>query len=166
MVAVVAVNVIAHGYHVFDDGLEVVHVTVGIEHGGIVGVVQVVCAGIGAEGTVHLELIDTVLQAGQRLVHIHRGAVALSSTDGACLRIADFGTDLSLPSVESVLEIGVGKQLGDVGAGSGLVGECCVQHGIDLGCLGLDLFGVQQTLLQDVGGRTVAIFLAGLIEFL
>ena len=157
MVAVVSVDVLAYGDHVFDDGLEVVVVAVGIKCGGIIGVIEVVCSRIGTEGSIHLQLIDAVLESSECLEHIHCGTVALGCSHGAAGSASIFRAYSTFPSVEAVGKVRIGEQFGDVCARSGLVGERSVVHGINLGCLRLYLFRVQLTLFQNVWCRTVGV---------
>ena len=51
---VIAVHGFVLGYHILDECLEVVVDAVGVEHAGIVGVLEVFGAWIGTEGSVHL----------------------------------------------------------------------------------------------------------------
>ena len=163
-VTVEAIHGLAHGDSVLYGSLEVIGHSVGGEHGGIVGIVQVSITGIGAEHTIDLYFIDAVCQACEGLCHIHSGIPALGSMHLAALGTFMTGSYLAFPTVETILEGWIGQQHCHIRTRLGLFGNGSFQHNINPLGFCPDFFLAEFTLLQDVDGSSSRIRAVGFLS--
>ena len=166
-IAVDPIYGILYGDVILDVSLEVVLQVVHVEGGCIVVALWIL---IGTECAINLQLINTVLEVSQCLIHIHGGSPALSSTivvvgTGTCTSLAFPSTKVTAGTTESTDEGGVLDQSGNISTGQDAATYSCVNHLVDIVNLCSQFLLVEYLLSQNVASSAIGIGSRSLIEF-
>ena len=160
-VAVLAVHSISHADHVLDVGHHVHKVLVGIDTCDVVVVGDGV---VGTCGTVDAELVHTVLETLEGLIHVECAVPAFTATYAGGGAAARASALLAFPALKVVLgEVGVGNEAGDFGTHIEAVADGILEQFVQEFSLGCKLLGIQQAVFQNVASTAVGIEFAGLL---
>ena len=151
-----------YGNHLLDDSRQIHFTLVGIDRSCQVGAIAVTCAHTAAwaECTIDLELIDTILQVCESLVHVECLGVTFGCTNLAIGARAS--GCYAFPSLKSIGEVGIDQHVGDFGIllksfCNGLLGPCIYGSSFSS-----QLLCVEHVLCHDVRVRAIDEVFVGL----